>query len=254
MFKGVEGNNAMKMDMFDFEDFEVPFDMVDDLAHNINSSVAKYTTEDDFFFSRFPPSKFHLGELESILSEKKQLSPIVEEDVPSFFSYEIITIGSGTVDYNLKSSLEELLKSGDANDSSIQIKSAPAIEIVTEVIAAEKIPSPSLIEVRNNSSSNLSGSSGNEKEDVGDEKGQKRDSPRKHVDKWGFVVEDPTDLGETLSKSKRKQQHLLEEKWLQILREWDDYNADRKKRVCVFSYYYYYYLILHFFIIIYCML
>ena len=222
----------MKVDMFDFEDFEVPFDMVDDLAHNINVLNDTYITDENFFFSRFPPSQFHLEMLQGLLSDSQRKQPLPQEEVneiPSFFSYEIVTIGSGSVDYNLKSSLEELLKSG-ASETSTQIKSAPipTIEIVTEANT-----SSSSLTTSSNSHPNINNSSESKDEEPVEKPVEKqKESPRKLVDKWGFVVEDPADI-ETVSKSKRKHQHQLEEKWIQILREWDDYNADRKKRVLV---------------------
>ena len=58
------------------------------------------------------------------------------------------------------------------------------------------------------------------------------DGERKVTDKWGFVVEDPTSVANNQPKGSSRSQNKLEEKWLDILRDWSSYSEEKKKRIC----------------------
>lgn len=57
------------------------------------------------------------------------------------------------------------------------------------------------------------------------------DDKRKVTDKWGFVVEDPAELSNNTSRNNSRAQNKLEEKWLDILRDWGSYSEEKKRRI-----------------------
>ena len=59
-----------------------------------------------------------------------------------------------------------------------------------------------------------------------------RDDKRKVTDKWGFVVEDPSEATTNSSRGSSRAQNKLEEKWLDILRDWNSYSEEKKRRIC----------------------
>ena len=57
------------------------------------------------------------------------------------------------------------------------------------------------------------------------------DDKRKVTDKWGFVVEDPTELANSTSRGNSRYQNKLEDKWLDILKDWASYSEEKKRRI-----------------------
>ena len=58
------------------------------------------------------------------------------------------------------------------------------------------------------------------------------DDKRKVTDKWGFVVEDPSEAASSVPRGNSRSQNKLEEKWLDILRDWSSYSEEKKRRIC----------------------
>jgi hypothetical protein len=57
----------------------------------------------------------------------------------------------------------------------------------------------------------------------------KQEDKRKVFDKWGFVVEDPKDASIPRQNTTRSQTKL-EEKWIDITKEWPSYSEEKKRR------------------------
>ena len=57
------------------------------------------------------------------------------------------------------------------------------------------------------------------------------DDKRKVTDKWGFVVEDPAEVSNNPTRNNSRAQNKLEEKWLDILRDWGSYSDEKKRRI-----------------------
>ena len=61
------------------------------------------------------------------------------------------------------------------------------------------------------------------------------DKPNKITDQWGFVVDDAIgDNATTMNNNRQNSRSLskLEDKWLDILKDWNSYSEEKRKRIC----------------------